>query len=372
MAQSSTNSIISEGKPAVPDRDFNYVASDPSEQAIAKGGVSCPFPWRLHEMLKVAEEKGLETIVSWCSNGKAFIVHKPKIFAENLMKRFFCQTKYASFQRQLNLYGFQRIASGSEKGAYYNTHFVRGERAMVRLMTRRKIKGNTNAFHSWESITDESFATATEQPMSGDDASRQGSLRRKVSCEDSHHHNLHGDKSCAAAPELAFFEGVPFQPIEVTSPLVEEHATTMLARSWQIDPAVELANLRAYIQQKRAEYEQVTRRRADRDSLSSQKDPLMADLDIVEYEFDQGEENIDHDHDECNDQNDIIVEQYSEDGLDDSTHHNTLHDNNQEGDATLAPAEKDTTNEQDSIPVPKGAFPPFVHIPVFKGSYISV
>ena len=55
--------------------------------------------------------------------------------------RFFRQTKYPSFQRQLNLYGFSRFAHGKDKGAYFHQCFVRGDRPLVRGMVRRKIKG---------------------------------------------------------------------------------------------------------------------------------------------------------------------------------------------------------------------------------------
>lgn len=55
--------------------------------------------------------------------------------------RYFGQTKYASFQRQLNLYGFQRFAHGLDKGAYFHPCFVRNQRNLVRQMVRRKIKG---------------------------------------------------------------------------------------------------------------------------------------------------------------------------------------------------------------------------------------
>ena len=72
----------------LPDRDFNYTPADASERAVAKGGVACPFPWRLHEMLKVASEEGLEHIVSWAPHGKAFTVYKPQEFADLIMKRY--------------------------------------------------------------------------------------------------------------------------------------------------------------------------------------------------------------------------------------------------------------------------------------------
>ena len=54
---------------------------------------------------------------------------------------WFSQTKFASFQRQLNLYGFRRLTSGPDKGAYYHEHFLRGQRARVQQLNRHKIKG---------------------------------------------------------------------------------------------------------------------------------------------------------------------------------------------------------------------------------------
>lgn len=47
----------------------------------------------------------------------------------------------ASFQRQLNLYGFQRLLTGSDKGAYYHSCFVRGQPRLCKGMIRQKVKG---------------------------------------------------------------------------------------------------------------------------------------------------------------------------------------------------------------------------------------
>lgn len=70
------------------DNSFNFAATIEEDEVIAKGGVACPFPWRLHEMLKVAAKEGMEDIVSWAPHGRAFTVHKPKEFEECLMKRY--------------------------------------------------------------------------------------------------------------------------------------------------------------------------------------------------------------------------------------------------------------------------------------------
>ena len=59
----------------------------PDDTAIAKGGVACPFPWRLHEMLEAVEREGLEHIVSWQPHGRAFMVKKPKEFVDKILAR---------------------------------------------------------------------------------------------------------------------------------------------------------------------------------------------------------------------------------------------------------------------------------------------
>ena len=57
------------------------------EAPIAKGGVACPFPWRLHEMLQTVEEEGLEDVVGWAVHGRAFTVYKPKEFVDRVLVR---------------------------------------------------------------------------------------------------------------------------------------------------------------------------------------------------------------------------------------------------------------------------------------------
>jgi hypothetical protein len=85
---------------------------------------------------------GSQNVVSWQPHGKAFRVHQPAIFARAIMPRYFKQTKYKSFQRQLHIYGFHRINKGMDKGAYFHCFFVQNKKEMSLQMTRRdKSKG---------------------------------------------------------------------------------------------------------------------------------------------------------------------------------------------------------------------------------------
>jgi HSF-type DNA-binding len=54
---------------------------------------------------------------------------------------YFRQTKYSSFQRQLNIYEFQRISTGPDKNAYYHLSFQRGKHDLLPLIKRVTVKG---------------------------------------------------------------------------------------------------------------------------------------------------------------------------------------------------------------------------------------
>lgn len=92
-----------------------------------RGGVSEPFPEKLHRMLREVEEKGLSDIVSFYSHGRAFGVHDMDRFVSEIMPLYYKQSRWNSFARQLNLYGFIRITSGPDACGYYHELFLKGK-----------------------------------------------------------------------------------------------------------------------------------------------------------------------------------------------------------------------------------------------------
>jgi len=106
-----------------------------------RGGVTEPFPEKLHSMLTYAITASLTDIISFFPHGRAFGIHKPKRFSSEIMPRFFRQTRLTSFQRQLNLYGFRRIGQGLDVGGYYHELFLRGRPGLCVNMKRTKVKG---------------------------------------------------------------------------------------------------------------------------------------------------------------------------------------------------------------------------------------
>lgn len=89
-----------------------------------------PFPWKLHHMLEEAEKKegGFTNVVSWLPDGKAFKIYDETTFVSTVMKTYFNQTKIKSFTRQLYIYGFLKIPSGPNEGAFYHPEFIRNNK----------------------------------------------------------------------------------------------------------------------------------------------------------------------------------------------------------------------------------------------------
>ena len=98
---------------------------------------SSQFPQKLHRMLDAATDDGFDDIVRWELDGRAFKVYKVQEFVDRVLPNYFKQSKYKSFQRQLNLYGFQRIgADGPAKKGYQHPNFIRGRPELCPMVTR--------------------------------------------------------------------------------------------------------------------------------------------------------------------------------------------------------------------------------------------
>jgi hypothetical protein len=77
----------------------------------SNGGVTHPFPTKLHELLTDADKDHVRhEIVSFLPHGRAFHIHQPTAFEKHLLPAYFTgQKDLGSFCRQLNLYGFVRV-----------------------------------------------------------------------------------------------------------------------------------------------------------------------------------------------------------------------------------------------------------------------
>mmetsp|Transcript_704 Transcript_704/g.879 ORF Transcript_704/g.879 Transcript_704/m.879 type:complete len:252 (+) Transcript_704:126-881(+) len=97
-----------------------------------KRGVPQQFPRRLYEMLQSEDElRNTDTehksIITWSDSGRAFRIHNVSLFASQVLPKYFRTSKFSSFQRNLNLYGFSKVRRGPDTDMYAHPAFVRGQ-----------------------------------------------------------------------------------------------------------------------------------------------------------------------------------------------------------------------------------------------------
>ncbi|GAX09636.1 hypothetical protein FisN_19Lh097 [Fistulifera solaris] len=126
--------------------DLNF---SPDKCKGPRGGVAVPFPVRLYTMLEVTKKEGFEHIVSWQVHGRCFMVHSPQKFVTDVLPRFFKHSKLSSFQRQLNLWGFQRVVDGIDRGGYYHELFLLGRPDLAKIMLRTRVRATSQEPKPW-------------------------------------------------------------------------------------------------------------------------------------------------------------------------------------------------------------------------------
>jgi HSF-type DNA-binding len=95
------------------------------------------FPFKLHLMLENAQKDGYDHIVSWLNDGTSFKVRNSEEFVDKVLPFYFDQSKYESFRRQLNLYGFSRVGRGKDRGVISHPFFVQADRSLCKKITRK-------------------------------------------------------------------------------------------------------------------------------------------------------------------------------------------------------------------------------------------
>jgi len=82
-------------------------------------GAPQAFPRKLFDLINSEPD----AIIGWGEHGESFLLNNPKKFVDEILPKHFRHSHFSSFQRQLNLYGFKRITSGPEAGAYIHPKF---------------------------------------------------------------------------------------------------------------------------------------------------------------------------------------------------------------------------------------------------------
>lgn len=121
---------------------------------------SSPPPFLLKTYMMV-EDPATDDVISWNAEGTAFVVWQPAEFARDLLPTLFKHSNFSSFIRQLNTYGFRKVATN--RWEFCNDKFRKGEKESLCKIRRRK---------AWAS---KQQATAATVPQEFDEDQRSSS-----------------------------------------------------------------------------------------------------------------------------------------------------------------------------------------------------
>ncbi|XP_062117749.1 heat stress transcription factor B-3 [Humulus lupulus] len=110
---------------------------------------SSPPPFLLKTYMLV-ENPATDEVISWNAQGTAFVVWQPAEFARDLLPTLFKHSNFSSFVRQLNTYGFRKVATN--RWEFCNDKFRKGEKDQLCEIRRRKAWANNNSNNKHQSL----------------------------------------------------------------------------------------------------------------------------------------------------------------------------------------------------------------------------
>ena len=90
-------------------------------------------------MHAILTNPALADVVGWAPHGRSWRILKPRDFEIRVLPKYFEHSKFSSFVRQANGWGFRRMSEGYEKNAYYHEYFLRAMPWLCKKMRRPKV-----------------------------------------------------------------------------------------------------------------------------------------------------------------------------------------------------------------------------------------
>jgi hypothetical protein len=94
------------------------------------------------KLMEILDNEDYADIIAWLPHDRGFVIFRKKAFELKILpKHFHKQSKYSSFTRKLNRWGFVRVTRGPETGSYYNEFFRRdGHRLCMQMSCQSNTK----------------------------------------------------------------------------------------------------------------------------------------------------------------------------------------------------------------------------------------
>jgi hypothetical protein len=116
-------------------------AATPREKVDFDLLVPCNFPNKVYTMLEYSHAHDLSEVCGWNDSGTCFCITDVTRFMEELASTFFPkQSAFRAFERQLNMWGFERKAPDELKNyTFYHDCFIRNRPELKKQITRKAV-----------------------------------------------------------------------------------------------------------------------------------------------------------------------------------------------------------------------------------------
>ena len=134
--------------------------------ALAAGTLKEIFPQRL---MTILSDSSLSDVISWLPHGRSFVIIRPDTLAERVLKYLpstdpRSSTKYTSFTRKLNRWGFRQETRGPDTGAFYHPLFRRDQPNWCQHMICQKPRKRPSKITQDEGMITEICTTSSLPP----------------------------------------------------------------------------------------------------------------------------------------------------------------------------------------------------------------
>ena len=122
--------------------DGNFGEDFPQQQSSNHPNAMTAFVAKLWALVN---DSSCDDLIAWDSSGNSFHVYDQSRFARETLPCYFKHNNFASFIRQLNMYGFRKLSTiehGSLKNErddieFAHPHFIRGQESLLDYIKRR-------------------------------------------------------------------------------------------------------------------------------------------------------------------------------------------------------------------------------------------
>ncbi|CAD8195780.1 unnamed protein product [Paramecium pentaurelia] len=113
---------------------------------MSKSRSQSSIPAFLQKTYDILENPQLQDIVGWNEDGSGFLVKNVIAFQDQVLPMYFKHRNFASFVRQMNMYGFHKSRSDLKENEFIHPHFKKDQKNLLKKIKRKSGEHNDEQF----------------------------------------------------------------------------------------------------------------------------------------------------------------------------------------------------------------------------------